>query len=70
MNTNSIIENFKEIVTNNSNYREEKLRVSLPEKVGATTYTAPNIEIIDIELEQNILQSGSSDLPSMPGEGW
>ena len=55
---------------NNSNYREEKLRVSLPEKVGATTYTAPKIENIDTELEQNILQSGSSDLPSMRGQGW
>lgn len=36
----------------------------------AEVYLAPEIEIIDIELEQNILQSGSSDLPSMPGEGW
>ena len=53
---------------NNSNYLKKKL--SLASSVKAETYTAPNIEIIDIELEQNILQSGSSDLPSMPGEGW
>ena len=53
---------------NNSNYLKKKL--SLASSVKAETYTAPNIEIIDIELEQNILQSGSSDLPGMPGEGW
>ena len=53
---------------NNSNYLKKKL--SLASSVKAETYTAPNIEIIDIELEQNILQSGSSDLPSMPGEVW
>ena len=53
---------------NNSNYLKKKL--SLASSVKAETYTAPNIEIIDIELEQNILQGGSSDLPSMPGEGW
>ena len=53
---------------NNSNYLKEKL--SLVSPVKAETYTAPNIEIIDIELEQNILAGGSGDLPGMPGEGW
>lgn len=34
-------------------------------------YTAPDIEIVDIETEQNILAGGSSgnDL-DMPGEAW
>lgn len=32
-------------------------------------YTAPEIEIIDIETGQNIL-SGSGTTPDMPGEEW
>jgi hypothetical protein len=53
---------------NNSNYLKKKL--SLASSVKAETYTAPDIEIIDIQLEQNILQSGSGDIPGMPGEPW
>ena len=55
---------------NNSNYLKKKL--SLASSVKAETYTAPNIETIDIELEQNILASASGfgDLPGMPGHGW
>lgn len=30
-------------------------------------YISPDIESVDIEIEQNILQSGSID---MPGEDW
>jgi hypothetical protein len=52
---------------NNSNYLKKKL--SLASSVKAETYTAPNIETIDIELEQHIF-AGSGDLPGMPGEGW
>ena len=33
-------------------------------------YIAPDIKIVEIEIEQNILASGSGDLPGMPGEGW
>lgn len=31
-------------------------------------YISPDIEIVDIETEQNILASGS--VPDMPGEDW
>ena len=31
-------------------------------------YISPDIEILDIEIEQNILASGS--VPDMPGEDW
>lgn len=34
------------------------------------TYIAPDIEVVDIEIEQSILQVGSNDLPGMPGEDW
>lgn len=36
----------------------------------AEIYTAPDIEILEIEIEQNILAGGSGDLPGMPGKGW
>jgi hypothetical protein len=37
----------------------------------AEQYTAPSIEVIEIELTQNILQgSGEGDLPDMPGGYW
>ena len=32
------------------------------------SYTSPEIEIVEIETEQNILASGS--VPDMPGEDW
>ena len=32
------------------------------------TYISPDIMIVDIETEQNILASGS--VPDMPGEDW
>ena len=44
--------------------------LSTMSQTAVEQYTAPDIEIIDIEVEQNILQSGSGDLPGMPGEGW
>lgn len=34
----------------------------------AIPYAAPQIEIIDIEMDQNIL--GGSQVPDMPGQGW
>ncbi|MGV8964548.1 MAG: hypothetical protein ACOH2V_14370 [Candidatus Saccharimonadaceae bacterium] len=36
------------------------------------TYISPDIEIVDIETEQNILAGGSGDLPGndMDGEDW
>ena len=34
------------------------------------TYIAPDIEVVQIEMEQNILASGSGDLPGMGGEDW
>ncbi|MGV8962092.1 MAG: hypothetical protein ACOH2V_01775 [Candidatus Saccharimonadaceae bacterium] len=33
-------------------------------------YISPNIEIVDIVTEQNILQAGSGDLPDMDGLDW
>ena len=36
----------------------------------AKKYIAPDIEIVEIEIEQNILASGSGDLPGMPGGPW
>lgn len=35
----------------------------------AEQYTAPDIEIIEVELEQNIF-AGSGELPGMGGEDW
>ena len=38
------------------------------------TYISPDIEVVEIEIEQNILAggsgSGTGDLPGMPGEPW
>ena len=36
------------------------------------TYISPDIEVVNIEIEQNILEGGSSsgDLAGMPGEIW
>ena len=35
-------------------------------------YIAPDIIVVDVEIEQNILASASGigDLPGMPGHGW
>lgn len=35
-------------------------------------YIAPNINVVEIRIEQNILTSGSGDgdLPGMPGNDW
>jgi len=33
-------------------------------------YISPDIEIIDIDSEQNILSGGSGDIPGMGGEDW
>lgn len=33
-------------------------------------YVAPAIEVVEIELEQNVLSSGSGDLPGFGGEDW
>lgn len=33
-------------------------------------YIAPDIEIIDIELEQNIFAGSTGPLPNMPGDAW
>ena len=34
------------------------------------TYILPDIEIMNIETEQNILAGGSGDSPDLPGEDW
>lgn len=33
-------------------------------------YISPEIEVVEIEIEQNILQAGSGDIPGLPGEDW
>lgn len=35
-------------------------------------YIAPDIDVVEIQIEQNILTSGSGDgvLPGMPGSDW
>lgn len=41
------------------------------EVITNASYEAPMIEIIDIKLDQNILDVGSSpDTPDTPGEVW
>ena len=50
-----------------SSFSEKNL--SIAPTVKAATYTAPDIEIVEIETEQNIF-AGSGDLPGMPGEPW
>ena len=34
------------------------------------TYISPDIEVVDIEIEQNILQEGSGDAPDFAPEYW
>lgn len=34
------------------------------------TYIAPDIEVVEIEIEQNILQGGSGDVPDMGPVDW
>ena len=51
-----------------SNKKEKSNKVQLLST--AKKYIAPDIKIVEIEIEQNILASGSGDLPGMPGEGW
>lgn len=38
--------------------------------VEKETYIAPDIEVVDIETEQNILAGGSGDAPDMPPVNW
>ena len=33
-------------------------------------YISPDIEVVEIEIEQNILAGGSNELPGMDGEDW
>ena len=33
-------------------------------------YIAPTIVVMQIEVEQNVLSSGSGDLPGLGGEDW
>lgn len=33
-------------------------------------YIAPDIEVVEIEIEQNILQGGSGDVPDMGPVDW
>ena len=37
---------------------------------GKETYISPDIVIVDIEIEQNILQEGSGDAPDFAPEYW
>lgn len=47
---------------------EKESKLSVEKK----TYMAPDIEVVVIEIEQNILNGGSGDgkLPGMPGSPW
>ena len=38
--------------------------------VGKEIYIAPNMEVMQIETEQNVLSSGSGELPSMTPDYW
>ena len=44
-----------------------KKEIKTIEKVN---YVSPDIEVVNIETEQNILQAGSNNLHDMPGEDW
>lgn len=45
-----------------------KKEIKSQEKV---TYISPDIEVVNIEIEQNILAGGSGgDLPGLPGDFW
>lgn len=43
---------------------------SITKTVKKETYIAPDIEVVEIEIEQSILQSSSGDIPDMPGSDW
>ena len=53
-----------------SNKKEKSNKVQLLST--AKKYIAPDIIVVDVEIEQNILASASGigDLPGMPGQGW
>lgn len=38
--------------------------------VQKEAYISPDIEVVEIEIEQNILANGSNELPDMLGEDW
>lgn len=42
------------------------------DKKQKVKYIAPNIDVVEIRIEQNILSSASGlgDLPGMPGSDW
>lgn len=40
------------------------------ESVERETYIAPDIEVIEIEIEQNLLAGGSGEAPNLVGEDW
>ena len=49
----------------------ETLRATSLPPAATEKYTAPNIEVIDIELENMFAASPESDgLQDLPGEGW
>lgn len=39
-------------------------------KLPDATYVPPKVEVTDILLEQNVLDSGSGNISPMPGEAW
>lgn len=51
---------------------KKQTKTSKTVSVQSTKYIAPNIEVVEIQIEQHILTSGSGDgsLPGMPGGNW
>lgn len=58
--------NLTHLIIKNQNFMKKGIKSTEKE-----CYISPDIEVLNIETEQNILASGSSgDLPGMPGEDW
>lgn len=53
------------LIKQNQQMMEKELKT-----VEKKVYISPDIEVVEIEIEQNILQAGSGDLPGLPGENW
>lgn len=48
------------------NQKKSNKLASLPTK----KYIAPDIEVIEIEIEQNIFAGSTNDIPGFGGDGW
>lgn len=59
--------NKQDVINNHKNKQAMKKDDKLLNK---EPYITPDIKVVEVEIEQNILASGSGDLPGFGGEDW